>query len=88
METHDGQADEAEHHIEQDDGSAKVVFVSKPAGGVHDDGGKSVRRSNEALGSTGAEAHVEGQNDGQEVCQCVCDCGGIEKDLYPSANGE
>lgn len=59
METHDGQADEAKNHIEQNDGSAKVVFVSKPAGGVHDDGSKSVRRSNEALGSAGAETHVQ-----------------------------
>lgn len=58
METHDGQADEAENHVEQDDGSAKVVFVSKPAGGVHDDGGESVGRSNQALGRASAETHV------------------------------
>lgn len=49
VETHDGEADEAEDHVEHDDGSAEMVLVASPAGCVHDDGGQCVGWSDEAL---------------------------------------
>ena len=44
VESHDGKADEAEHHVEDDNGATEVVLVAGPCTGVHDDGGEDVGR--------------------------------------------
>lgn len=71
MEPHDGQSDEADDHVEDDDGPAHLVPVARPAGGVHDDGGEGVGRRNEALRGADRVAHLLVQDDGQEVRQRV-----------------
>ena len=81
METHDWESDEAEHHVEEDNRSTKMVLVSEPAGGVHDNSGECVRGSNQTLSCADIEAHVSCQNDGKEVSKSVGNGRGVEKDL-------
>jgi hypothetical protein len=76
----DGQADDAEHHVEDDDGAAKVVLVADPGGAEHDDAGKGVRGGDEALGGADLEAHVDDKENGEGVGEGVGDCGGAEED--------
>lgn len=77
---HDGQANQAEKHVEEDDGAANAVLVSKVAADEHDDAGECVWRGNEALSLVDREAKVAAENEGQGVCQGVGDGGGVEED--------
>lgn len=80
VESHDGQADQAQDAVEDDDGPAKPVLVACPAGKVGNDAGKNVRGSDEALSLTDAETQVAAEDGGEEVGECVGDGGGVEED--------
>lgn len=58
VEAHNREADQAQDHVKDDDGSAEMVLVTSPAGNEHDDSSESIRRCNEALRSTDGEAHI------------------------------
>jgi hypothetical protein len=81
VEAHERQADEAQQHVEQNDGAAHVVLVTEVAGGVHDDAGEGVGRRDEALRCADGEAHIGLEDDGQEVGEGVGDGCCVEEDL-------
>lgn len=80
MEAQDGQADDAEQHVEDDDGAAHVVLVAEGGAGKHDDAGKDVWGSDEALRRADVKAEAEVEDDGHEVGQRVGDGGRVEED--------
>lgn len=73
MKAHDGQANEANDHVEQDHRAAQLPAVAGVAIGVDDERGEDVRRRHQALRRADAEAHVFVQDDGKEVGECVRD---------------
>jgi hypothetical protein len=77
---HDGKSDEAKQHVEENARTSDVVLVTDPSCREHDDTGKGVRRRNETLGGSDAEAHVSDEQDGQGVSKGVADGGGVEED--------
>lgn len=77
---HNGKSDEAKQHVEENAGASDVVLVTDPSCREHDDTGKGVRRSNETLSSSDAEAHVADEKDGQGVGEGVADGSGVEED--------
>lgn len=79
METHDGEADETQQHVDQDRYAPDLVLVTQPAGRDHDDPGKGVRRRHQTLGRADGEAQALVQDDGEEVGERVRDGGGVEK---------
>ena len=81
VEAHERQADQAQHHVEQNQGPAHVVLIADVAAGVHDDAGEGVGGCHEALGRADAEPHVDLQDDGQEVGEGIGDGGCVEEDL-------
>lgn len=76
---HDGEADEAEDHVEDDDGAADAQLVADPGGREHDDAGKGVGRCDEALGLANGEVHAFGEDQGQCISQCIGQGRGVEE---------
>lgn len=83
---HDGEADEAENHVEDDDGTADVVLVADPGCCEHDNAGESVGGSHETLSLTDAETHVANENNGERVSESISDSGSIKEDESISPN--
>lgn len=75
---HDGQPDEAEHHVEDDDGPADAQLVADVAGYEKDDACEKVRRRNEALRFADGEVQLLGEDQGQRVSQGVRQRRGVE----------
>jgi len=86
METHNGQADQAEDHVEQDHRSSEVIFVTEPASAEHDHAREDIGRGYQTLRSPNAETHVLSENDREEVGEGVSDGGGVEEDQGESPN--
>lgn len=76
---HDGEADEAEHHVEDDDGPADAQLVADIGRCEHDDAGEGVGRRNEALGLADGEVQFFGEDQGQRVSQRVRLRRGVEE---------
>lgn len=76
----DGKADQDQDGIEDDERAADVVLVSDPAEKNHQQTRGGVGRSDEALRRGDAEPQVEPEDDGKEVGDRVCLCGGGEED--------
>jgi hypothetical protein len=71
--TQERYTDEAKSRVEDDESAADLVSVTDPCGAVHEDGGKGIRRSNEALSGTDAESHSLLENLWQEVGNGISD---------------
>src|SRR5690242_10830394 len=82
--THDRETDQAEDHVEDDNGSTDLLLVTKPSAAVHDDGGKCIGGCDKTLCFTGGEAHVALENDREEISQRIRDGCGVKKDLRGS----
>ena len=80
VETHQGETDEDKDHVEDDDRSTGMVLVANPAGEEHDDTGKNIWRSDQALSRANAVAHTLTEDDGKEVGESVGDGGSVEED--------
>ena len=78
--THDRQTNQAQDHVEDDDGTANVVLVAYVASGEHDNTGKHVGRGNETLRLSDGELEVGDEDEGESVCEGVGDGGGGEED--------
>lgn len=57
-----------------------MPLVAGPGEGEHDEAGKDIRRSDQAVCRGGAKTHTVLENDGQEVGDGVGDCGGEHED--------
>ena len=68
------EADDGEAGVEEDDGPAKMVLVSEPAGEVHHEACGGVGGRDEALGFGEGEAHAAAEDDRKEVGEGVGDC--------------
>lgn len=64
---HNGQANEAKHHVTNDNRSANAILVAEPSHCEHDDAGKNVRGRNKTLSLTNSEAHIGNKDDRQCV---------------------
>jgi hypothetical protein len=84
MEAHDRNTDDTQYHVENDNRSSNVIFVTCPTRCVHHDSCQSVWRSNQTLRRADRETHILSENNGQEVCERICDGGGVEEYLYSS----
>lgn len=78
--THDRQTNQAQNHVEDDDGATNVILVAHVAGDEHDDTGQHVGRGHETLGLSNAELEVGDEDERQGVCKGVCDGGRGEED--------
>jgi hypothetical protein len=81
-ETHDRNTNNTQDHIENNNGPSYMVLVTRPACRVHYDRCQCVWWRDQTLRRANRKTHVLSQNDGQEVCECICDGGSVEEDLH------
>lgn len=82
---HDGETDDAQQHVDDNDGTTVPVLVTVPSQAEHDETSKRIRWCHETLRRADVEAHALREDDGQEVCEGVGDGGGVEEyqSVYP-----
>ena len=86
VESHDGETDEAEHHVEDDNGPTNVVLVASPASEKHNDRSKGIRRRSKAQRASKTKPKLIHQNRRQRERKRIRQGGSIEEDHGISPN--